>query len=145
MVATSGDLFNIGSNRILNGDSSESAANQRPLFVGRNTVRAPAIFELNARYSRLFPISEHKSFEFMAESTNIMNTLNVTNLSTTAQVDAFGNILAPAAKRSYQRPRPAAHSIGATLQLLTGRSRESRPEFRECITPVSKGDEARSH
>jgi hypothetical protein len=62
MVATSGDLFNIGSNRILNGDSSESAANQRPLFMGRNTLRAPAIFELNVRYSRLFPVSEHRSF-----------------------------------------------------------------------------------
>jgi hypothetical protein len=31
----------------------------------------------------------------MAESTNISNTSNVTNLSTTAQVDAFENILAP--------------------------------------------------
>jgi hypothetical protein len=92
MVATSGDAFNIGSNRILNGDSSEAAANQRPLFVGRNTVRAPAIFELNARYSRLFPVSEHKSFEFIAESTNITNTLNVTNLNSTALVDALGNI-----------------------------------------------------
>jgi hypothetical protein len=95
MVATSGDALNIGSNRILNGDSSESAANQRPLFVGRNTVRSPAIFELNARYSRLFPVSEHKSLEFMAESTNITNTLNVANLNTTAQVDALGNINVP--------------------------------------------------
>ena len=93
MVATSGDVFNIGSNRILNGNSSEAAANQRPLFVGRNTVRAPAVFELNARYSRLFPVSEHKSFEFIAESTNITNTSNVTNLNTTALVDAAGNII----------------------------------------------------
>jgi hypothetical protein len=93
MVATSGDVFNIGSNQILNGDSSEAAANQRPLFVGRNTVRGPAIFELNARYSRLFPVSEHKSFEFIAESTNLTNTLNVTNLNTTAVVDALGNIV----------------------------------------------------
>jgi hypothetical protein len=83
MVATSGDVFNIGSNRILNGDNSEAAANQRPLFVGRNTVRGPAIFELNARYSRLFPVSEHKTFEFIAESTNVTNALNVTNLNTT--------------------------------------------------------------
>jgi len=95
LIATSGDVFNIGSNRILNGDSSEAAANQRPLFVGRNTVRAPAVFELNARYSRLFPLSENRNLEFLAESTNITNTLNVTNLSTTAQVDAFGNILVP--------------------------------------------------
>jgi hypothetical protein len=95
LVASSGDLFNIGSNRILNGDSSASAAYNRPLFVGRNTVRAPAVFELNARYSRLFPLSEKKSLEFLAESTNITNTLNVTNLNTTAQVDSLGNILGP--------------------------------------------------
>jgi len=88
-------VFNIGSNRILNGDSSEAAANQRPLFVGRNTVRGPAIFELNARYSRLFPVSEHKTFEFIAESTNLTNTLNVTNLNTSALVDALGNIVVP--------------------------------------------------
>ncbi|MFN7998443.1 MAG: TonB-dependent receptor [Bryobacteraceae bacterium] len=95
LVASSGDLFNIGSNRILNGDSSASAAYERPLFVGRNTVRAPAVFELNARYSRLFPLTEKKSLEFLAESTNITNTLNVTNLNTTAQVDPLGNILIP--------------------------------------------------
>ena len=95
MVAASGEVFNIGSNRILNGDSSEAAANQRPLFVGRNTVRAPLVFEFNARYSRLLPLSEHKSFEFIAESTNITNTLNVTNLNTAALVDAAGNIVVP--------------------------------------------------
>ena len=98
MVATSGDVFNIGSNRILNGDSSVPAANHRPLFVGRNTVRGAAVFELNARYSRLFPVSERKSFEFITESTNIVNTLNVTNLNTTAQVDPFGTITSPPPK-----------------------------------------------
>lgn len=40
-------------------------------------------------------MSEGKILEFMAESTNITNTLNVTNLVTTAQVDAFGNVMAP--------------------------------------------------
>ena len=106
MVAASGDVFNIGSNRILNGDISLGTANQRPLFVGRNTVRAPAVFELNARYSRLFPVSENRSFEFMAESTNITNTLNVTDLNTTAQVDSAGNILSPL----RTRPPPPATS-----------------------------------
>jgi len=95
MVATSGDVFNIGSNQILNGDSSESAANQRPLFVGRNTVRGPAIFELDARYSRFVPIAERVKAQFIVESTNVTNTLNVANLNTTAEVDARGNILVP--------------------------------------------------
>jgi hypothetical protein len=95
LVASSGDVFNMGSNQILNGDTSAVPAYQRPLFVGRNTIRGPAIFELNARYSRLFALTERKSLEFLAESTNITNTLNVTNLDTTTQVNAFGNIIVP--------------------------------------------------
>ncbi|MBZ5727149.1 MAG: TonB-dependent receptor [Acidobacteriia bacterium] len=95
LVAASGDLFNIGSNQILNGDPTEGTAFQRPLFIGRNTVRAPAVFELNARYSRLFQVGEKRSFEFLAESTNLTNTLNVISLNTTAKVDATGAILTP--------------------------------------------------
>jgi hypothetical protein len=34
--------------------------------------------------------------EFLAETTNITNTLNVANLNSTAQVDTLGNILVPA-------------------------------------------------
>jgi hypothetical protein len=96
MQAASGDLFNIGSNRILNGDSSEPATYQRPLNVGRNTLRANPAFELNARYSRFFPITDRDRFEFLAESTNVTNTLNVTGVNSTAQVDANGNITTPA-------------------------------------------------
>ena len=94
--AASGDLFNIGSNRVLNLDSSEPAVFQRPLFIGRNTLRGPAVFELNARYSRFFPISERYKLEFLAETTNLTNTLNATAVNSTAQVGAAGQITAPA-------------------------------------------------
>ncbi|MEO8372865.1 MAG: hypothetical protein ABI806_27010, partial [Candidatus Solibacter sp.] len=96
IVASSGDLFNLGSNRVLNGDSTEGAAFQRPLYVGRNTIRAGYAAEINARYSRLFPITERKNLEFLAETTNLGNRLNVTGLNTTASVDAAGNITTPA-------------------------------------------------
>jgi hypothetical protein len=96
IVASSGDLFNLGSNRVLNGDSTESSTYQRPLFVGRDTIRAGYAAEINARYSRLFPITEKKSAEFLAETTNLGNRLNVIGLSTTATVDAAGNITTPA-------------------------------------------------
>ncbi|MCU1233415.1 MAG: Cna domain protein, partial [Candidatus Solibacter sp.] len=96
VVASSGDLFNMGSNRVLNGDSTEGAAFQRPLFVGRNTIRAGWVAEINARYSRLFPITERKSAEFLVETTNLGNRLNVTGLNSTATVDAAGNITTPA-------------------------------------------------
>ena len=51
IVASSGDLFNMGSNKVLNGDGTEGAAFQRPLFVGRDTIRAGWVAEINARYS----------------------------------------------------------------------------------------------
>ena len=94
--AASGDLFNVGSNRQLNLDSSEPAAFQRPLFTGRNTLRAPAVFELNVRYSRLFPVTEQYSLEFFAETSNLTNTLNVIGVNSTAFVDVTGNTIIPA-------------------------------------------------
>jgi hypothetical protein len=95
VVASSGDLFNLGSNTTLNGDPTESAAYQRPAYVGRNTIRAANQVELFARYSRLFPITERKNLEFLAESTNLLNRMNPIGLNTTATVDAAGNITKP--------------------------------------------------
>ncbi|MBC8165524.1 MAG: hypothetical protein H7Y20_06600, partial [Bryobacteraceae bacterium] len=89
----SGELFNLASNRILNGDTSTAAAFQRPLFVGRNTIRAPRTAELNVRYSRFFPFKERMSAEFIAEATNVFNRTNVTGLNATATVDPGGAIL----------------------------------------------------
>jgi hypothetical protein len=94
--AASGDLFNVGSNRQLNLDASEPAAFQRPLFIGRNTLRGPAVFELNARYSRFFPISERFRAEFFAETTNLTNTLNATSLNSISQVDSSAAVIATA-------------------------------------------------
>src|SRR5581483_6894952 len=47
---SSGDEQNITANRVLNGDSlagSGSGAATRPLFEGRNTVRAPNIYQID--------------------------------------------------------------------------------------------------
>jgi hypothetical protein len=96
VIATiqSGDVFNMGSNRVLNGDPSTPSAFQRPLFIGRNTLRTPRTSEFNVRYSRLFPLGESLNIEFIAESTNIFNRTNVVGLNSTATVDEVGNILA---------------------------------------------------
>lgn len=90
----SGDVFNMGSNRILNGDASTASAFQRPLFIGRNTLRAPRTSEFSVRYSRFFPIGERMRLEFIAESTNVFNRTNVVGMNTTATVDPLGNVLA---------------------------------------------------
>jgi hypothetical protein len=89
----SGDVFNIGSNLILNGDSSIPASLQRPLFVGRNTLRAPRTAELNVRYMRAFPLRESLRLEFIAESTNIFNRTNVVGLNSTSLVSASGFVM----------------------------------------------------
>jgi hypothetical protein len=96
MIATiqSGDVFNMGSNRVLNGDPLTASAFQRPLFIGRNTLRAPRTSEFNIRYSRLFPIGERMKLEFIAESTNVFNRTNVVGMNSTATVDAAGNVVA---------------------------------------------------
>ena len=96
VIATiqSGDVFNMGSNRVLNGDPLTSSAFQRPLFIGRNTLRAPRMSEFNIRYSRLFPLGERMKLEFIAESTNVFNRTNVVALNSTATADAAGNIVA---------------------------------------------------
>ena len=96
--AQTGENFNMGSNRVLNGDTSTGTAFQRPLYVGRNTLLAPATYELNLRYSRIFPIRERWKPEFFFESTNIFNHTNVTGLNSTASVDAGGAIVTPASQ-----------------------------------------------
>jgi hypothetical protein len=89
----SGDVFNIGSNQILNGDPTIPASLQRPLFIGRNTLRGPRTTELNVRYARVFPVREKVRLEFIAESTNILNRTNVVGLNSTAPVSIGGSTL----------------------------------------------------
>jgi len=92
VTAISGDVFNIGSTRVLNNDQATVVAFQRPLYIGRNTYRGPGTYQLDVRYSRIFPIRERLRAEFFAESTNLLNHTNVTGVNTTATVDAAGLI-----------------------------------------------------
>ena len=96
LTMQSGDVFNLGSNKNLNGDGSAGAAFQRPLFVGRNTLRAPAVYEWNLRFSRSFRFKERARLEAFAESTNVLNHDNITGIAVTALVDSTGAILTPA-------------------------------------------------
>jgi hypothetical protein len=89
----SGDVFNMGSNRVLNGDPSTSSSFQRPLFIGRNTLRAPRTSEFNIRYSRQFHLRERAKLELIAESTNVFNRTNVVGLNGTAAADTAGNVI----------------------------------------------------
>jgi hypothetical protein len=94
-VASSGDEQNIIANRLLNGDAKVSSVN-RPLFIGRNTVRGPNIYQFDARYTRTFFTWERLQPKFIAEANNIFNHPNVTSLNTTVPVDATGLATLPA-------------------------------------------------
>jgi hypothetical protein len=87
---SSGDQQNITANRNLNNDAKVTT---RPLYVGRDTVRGPAIYQFDARLTRTFlTIKERFRPKFIAEFNNVFNRENITSLNTTATVDAAGNI-----------------------------------------------------
>jgi len=94
-LAMHGDLFNIGSNRVLNGDATSTTAFQRPLFIGRNTFRGPRTEQLDLRYSRKIPIRERYRAKFFGEFTNLFNRTNVTGVASNATADPAGAITAP--------------------------------------------------
>jgi hypothetical protein len=94
--ASSGDALNPGSNRVLNGDQSIPAALQRPLFLGRNTLRAPALAQADIRYGRTLPVWERLETELFVECSNLFNRNNITGLDTIAMVDQSGRIVANA-------------------------------------------------
>ncbi len=83
---SSGDEQTINSNANLNGDS---LATSRPLYIARNTVRTPNVYQFDMRYTRTF----YKFFEkyqpkFFIEANNIFNHPNITSINTTATVNS---------------------------------------------------------
>lgn len=95
---SSGDEQNVRANKVLNGDATTSAVT-RPLFIGRNTVRGPKIFQMDVRYTREFPIRERFRPQFFAEFNNLFNHPNITSLNTIVPVDAAGAAVLPAGFR----------------------------------------------
>ena len=87
---SSGDQQNITSSvTTLNGDNNTTS--QRPLFIGRDTVRAPNVYQVDARYTRiLFTIHEHIQPKLLAEATNVFNHRNITSLNTVVPTTSLG-------------------------------------------------------
>ena len=81
---SSGDEQNITVSPKLNGDS---LATSRPLFVGRNSVRGPSIYQYDLRYTRILgTYFERVQPKLLIEGNNIANHSNVTSLNTNATV-----------------------------------------------------------
>ena len=90
--ATSGDQQNLVTGTNLNGDA-QSAGQQRPLFVGRNTLRAPNVYQADARFTRTFAtLFERVKPQIFVEANNFVNRSNFTTINTTATTNAAGVI-----------------------------------------------------
>jgi len=70
ILGGSGETFPITTNFDLNGDG---IGNDIPVGLERNAGRAPGFFNVDARYSRVIPITERFRIELIAEATNIFN------------------------------------------------------------------------
>ena len=81
---SSGDQQNITTSSKLNNDAT---ATSRPLYIARNSVRGPAIYQFDMRYTRtLGTYFERVSPKLLVEGNNIFNHSNVTALNATATV-----------------------------------------------------------
>ena len=96
---SAGDQQNVTSTRNLTNDTKAAT---RPLFIGRDTVRGPSIYQFDARYTRSFAvICECIKPKFIVEVNNLANRENITSLNTAVAVDANG-LAQPGA--SYLQP-----------------------------------------
>jgi hypothetical protein len=84
---SSGDEQNITSTRNLTNDPKAAV---RPLFIGRDTVRGPNVYQVDLRYTRAFFTLEHLKPKFIAEVNNLFNRENITSLNTAVAVDSLG-------------------------------------------------------
>lgn len=78
-IANSGENFNITANTDVNNDGI--AGSDRPLFIGRNTGRAPSQYNVDLRYSRFVTFSERFNAEIFGEFTNLFNRNSIVTLN----------------------------------------------------------------
>jgi hypothetical protein len=92
---SSGDPQNITAGTVLNGDQTTKSV-ARPVFFGRNTVRGPAIYQVDLRYTRaVTKLWERVEPQFIFEVNNVFNHPNVTKLNTTVATSPTGALLQP--------------------------------------------------
>jgi hypothetical protein len=93
MQFNSGLPFNIRANQDLNHDGQSN--NDRPLFVGRNSMYLPNRYNVDLRYSRIVPIRGNVRAEVIGEFKNLFNTVQTASVNSVVATSALGNPLAP--------------------------------------------------
>jgi hypothetical protein len=75
--------------------------------VTRNSYNLPARYNVDLRYSRLFPVRGSTKLEFLAEVKNLFNSEQWATATTTVNTDALGNPVT-AAGAPLTLPSPGA-------------------------------------
>ena len=78
--AQAGSFYTLFAGSAVNNDGNANTA--RVGLSGRDTYRGPALVDVDLRIARVFPIREKLNAEFIAETFNVANTLNVTDINT---------------------------------------------------------------
>lgn len=86
ILGGSGETYPITTNFDLNGDG---VGNDIPVGLERNFGRAPGFFNVDARYSRVIPITERFRLELIAEATNIFNINSTLSYGSTTLTSGF--------------------------------------------------------
>jgi hypothetical protein len=102
----SGIPVTLRSSRELNNDAIGA---DRPIGVTRNSYNLPARYNVDLRYSRLFPVAGRVKVELMAEVKNLFNTEQWASATTTVNTDALGN---PVTAAGLPLVLPAPGAIG---------------------------------
>ena len=93
----SGDQQNITGKSQINGDQKTSTVT-RPLFIGRNFVRGPSIYQVDLRYTRTIArLWEHVEPQFFLEANNLFNHPNVTSLNSSIAIGGLDSAGFPTA------------------------------------------------
>ncbi len=104
-TANSGEVFNISANRELNNDGITTGSD-RPLFIGRNTGRAPKQINVDMRYSRYIRFNERFNIEAFGEFINLFNRNSIFQVNGVVPVDVNGNLTG--ALPDFRRQNPVA-------------------------------------
>jgi hypothetical protein len=123
---SSGDQQNITGNTVINGDQRTSAVT-RPLFIGRDTVRGPSIYQVDIRYTRtIAKLWDRVEPQFFLEASNLFNHPNVTALNTAVTIGGLNAAGLPTATtgvpvNSAGAAIPLPSSFPASSTVLEGR------------------------
>jgi hypothetical protein len=85
--------FNSGLPVTIRGNADvnrDGLPNDRPLFIGRNSVYLPARYNVDLRYSRFIPIAGRRQVEVIGEFKNLFNTEQVAGVNQTFPVSPLG-------------------------------------------------------